>query len=80
MLVWALCITSDSGTVVLACQVTNKAQPGGGEVLLMAGTRLGSALLLAGEMTVSPVTLETLELFPGFSGQIDLCTWFLALL
>lgn len=46
----------------------------------MADTRLGSALLLAVEMTASLVTLEILGLFLRFSGQIDLCTWHLALL
>ena len=76
MLFWVLCIASYSGTVVLSCQVINTAQRGHGEALLMAGARLGSALLLAGEkMTASPLTLETLGLSLRFSGQIDLCTW-----
>lgn len=47
----------------------------------MADARLGSALPLAVEkMTASLVTLEILGLFLRFSGQIDLCTWHLALL
>lgn len=80
MLFWALCTVSYSGTVVLSCQVMNKIQPGCGEVLLITGVRLGSAVLLAREitesqmMTASPVTLEVLGLFLRFLDQIDLCT------
>lgn len=78
---WASCIAGYSGTIILSCQVVNKAQPGCGEVLLMADARLGSARLLAVEkMTASLVTLEILGLFLRFSGQIDLGTWHLALL
>lgn len=44
----------------------------------MAGARLGSALVLAGEkLSTSLVTLKTLGLFLRFSGQSGLCNWHL---
>lgn len=62
------CVAGYTGTVILSHY---KAQAGCGEVLLVAGARLGS---------VSLVALETLGLFLRFSGQIDLCPWFTYLL
>ena len=63
------------GTAGLSCRAAEKAQPGHGEVLLMAG----QSLLLAGEVAVSLITPETVMLFLRSSGQTGLSTWHSAL-